>query len=214
MHATEAAPALLPIVQFIYVSGGPDTSVISAQDRQCAIQNLQYATTSLADNACIEKVALLRAAFVLTKMASCVQYNRDDSPNALIWRCLIHLSGRLAYATATTVSKETQHEEKALCMMLTQTMLSVLRWSAKHHQQHQHKGKVALGVLIAVVNCEAVDLACLADLILKSGKFPPEVCSCSTGLSTLTAGKPSCHPKSPCALAYSTVLSFYDCMWS
>ena len=72
------------------------------------------------------------------------------------------------------MSKEVQHEEKALCTLLTQTMLGVLRWTAKHHQQQQYEGKVALSMLLGVVNCEAIDVACFADLILKSGKFHPE----------------------------------------
>ena len=184
VHAMAAAPALDPIIRFMYVS----TSDITAQDGQHT-ETLEYTTTSLADSACREKVAWLRAAFVLAKMASCVQYaNRNERPNALIWKCLIYISDRLSLATATTMSTEIQHEEKALCVLLTQTMLRVLRWSAKHHQQRQYKGRAALYLLLGVINCGAVDLACLADLALKSGKFSPEVCS--TSLATLIADNP------------------------
>ena len=174
MRAMEAAPALSPIIQFTYSAGGLAKSTISGQDRH-AVPNLQCATTSLADNAFKERVAWLRAAFVVAKMASCVQHaNGSESPNTLIWGCLMYISDHLSSATATMMSKEVQHEEKALCMLLTQTMLDVLRWAAKHHQRRQYEGKVALSMLLGVVNCEAIDVACFADLILKSGKSHPK----------------------------------------
>ena len=216
VHAMEAAPALLPIIQFMYTAGGPAKSVITGQDRQHAVPNLQCTTTSLADSACRERVTWLRAAFVVAKMASCVQYtNREESPNTLIWGCLSFISNHLSSAPATITSEEVRHEEKALCTLLTQTMLSVLRWSAKHHQQPQYAGQAALSILLGVVNCEAVDLASLADLMLKSGKSHPKFVVAA--LVVHIDCWQSRHSKPPyVASAHNTCLPFCIrmCIWS
>ena len=118
------------------------------------------------------RLTCLRAAILAAKTACCVDFsNNADSPEAMVWQCLLLVSARLDNFAPDEyfVDVETQQEEQTLCVLLTQLLFSALQESANKRKHKQYRGRAACSMLISMFYCGAADCATIAGLLLKSG---------------------------------------------